>query len=176
MAVVPTAKLGVLEAKIIDPDTGLPIDIDIPVAITHVSSELDQGASLTGLKGNLTLSSASAAEPVYGEGQARPPSLTLTGRLRVDSQKTTSVMNHSQVTVTTTATVIVASNTARLGGVVKNIGSVDIYVGGSSSVTVSNGYRLKPDEELPSNILTGYTSTLYGIVASGTGTAAVLRW
>jgi len=98
-------------------------------------------------------------------------------RLRCDPSKHLDVnigglanLAYAQVSISTSATTIKAANTSRKAITIKNIGSVDVYLG-NGSVTTANGYKLAPGEAL-SDIRT--TAAIYGIVASGSG--SVCYW
>ena len=76
----------------------------------------------------------------------------------------------TQVTITTTASVIVSANSYR-NIYLHNLGGGAIYIGGSN-VTTSNGYKLDNGDKL--SIIIGDVEALYGVAASGTHTLAVL--
>ena len=76
----------------------------------------------------------------------------------------------TQVTVTTTASVIVSANSYR-NIYLHNLGGGAIYLGGSN-VTTSNGYKLDNGDKL--SLIIGDVEALYGVAASGTHTLAVL--
>jgi len=76
----------------------------------------------------------------------------------------------TQVTITSTASVIVSANSYR-NIYLHNLGGGAIYLGGSN-VTTSNGYKLDNGEKL--SLIIGDTEALYGVAASGTHTLAVL--
>jgi len=84
------------------------------------------------------------------------------------------VLNARRVTVTTSATQLdntsirrgtfTQANQASL--LVRNRGSVAVYIGGDATVTTSTGYQLDPGETWIGEIESG--DAVYGIVASGT--------
>ena len=76
----------------------------------------------------------------------------------------------TQVTITTTASVIVSANSYR-NIYLHNLGGGAIYIGGSN-VTTSNGYKLDNGDKL--SLIIGDVEALYGVAASGTHTLAVL--
>ena len=76
----------------------------------------------------------------------------------------------TQVTITTTASVILSANSYK-NIYLHNLGGGAIYLGGSN-VTTSNGYKLDNGDKL--SIIIGDTEALYGVAASGTHTLAVL--
>ena len=77
----------------------------------------------------------------------------------------------SQVSVTTTATLLVAANTMDQTVWIHNSGGA-LYIG-ASNVTTANGYKLDTDDKM--ELLVGDNEALYGIVASGTNTVFVLK-
>ena len=76
----------------------------------------------------------------------------------------------TQVTITTTASVIVSASSYR-NIYLHNLGGGAIYLGGSN-VTTSNGYKLDNGDKL--TLIIGDVEALYGVAASGTHTLAVL--
>ena len=76
----------------------------------------------------------------------------------------------TQVTISSTASVIVSANSYR-NIYLHNLGGGAIYLGGSN-VTTSNGYKLDNGDKL--SLIIGDTEALYGVAASGTHTLAVL--
>ena len=77
----------------------------------------------------------------------------------------------SQVSVTTTATLLVAASTFDQTVWIHNSGGA-LYIG-ASNVTTANGYKLDTDDKM--ELLVGDNEALYGIVASGTNTVFVLK-
>jgi hypothetical protein len=77
----------------------------------------------------------------------------------------------SQVSVGTTATLLVAANFMDQTVWVHNSGGTT-YIGGSN-VTTANGYKLDTDDKM--ELLVGDNEGLYGIVASGTNTVFILK-
>lgn len=76
-----------------------------------------------------------------------------------------------QKTITSTATLIVASNSIRKSILIRNIGAVDIYIG-TSAVTTANGFLLKANESIG---LDRNTAAIYGRTASTSGTVSILE-
>jgi hypothetical protein len=76
----------------------------------------------------------------------------------------------TQVTITTTASIIVSANSYK-NIYLHNLGGGAIYLGGSN-VTTSNGYKLDNGDKL--TLIIGDTEALYGVAANGTHTLAVL--
>lgn len=76
----------------------------------------------------------------------------------------------ANVSVGTTATLIVPSNAKRVSIIVENEGASEVFIGSDSTVTVANGVKLVVDGTLCED--TGgtrvYKGPIYGIVASGT--------
>ena len=79
-------------------------------------------------------------------------------------------MAFNTVTVTTTATEIVAPNTKRLSLIVFNSGDEVVYIGQDNTVTIANGIPLNLDSSLTeeSGGTKMYCGPIYGIVGSGT--------
>ena len=77
----------------------------------------------------------------------------------------------SQVTVTTTATLLVAASTFDQTVWLHNSGGA-LYIG-ASNVTTANGFKLDTDDKM--ELPVGDNEPLYGIVASGTNTVYVLK-
>jgi len=77
----------------------------------------------------------------------------------------------SQVSVGTTATLLVAANIMDQTVWVHNSGGA-LYIGGSN-VTTANGYKLDTGDKI--QLPVGDNEGLYGIVASGTNTVFILK-
>ena len=77
----------------------------------------------------------------------------------------------AQVTVTTTATLLVAANIMDQTVQLHNLGGGAVYIG-NASVTTSNGYKMDNTDKL--QIPLGDNEALYAITASGTHIVAVL--
>jgi hypothetical protein len=77
----------------------------------------------------------------------------------------------AQVSVTTTATVIVPATNFDQTANLHNLGGGAIYLGGSN-VTTANGYKFDNGDKL--TVTVGDREALYAIAASGTHTVAVL--
>lgn len=90
-------------------------------------------------------------------------------------------MGYGNVTVTTSAGVLVAENKRRTALKIYHNGSTTIYVGSDNSVTTSNGYPLPAGAELTLDIDTDkrtneetlYTGDIYAI---GTGSDDIRYW
>jgi hypothetical protein len=77
----------------------------------------------------------------------------------------------AQVTVSTSATLLVAASTFDQTVWLHNSGGA-LYIG-ASNVTTANGYKLDTDDKM--ELPVGDNEGLYGIVASGTNTVFVLK-
>lgn len=77
----------------------------------------------------------------------------------------------AQVTVGTTATLLVAANIMDQTVWLHNLGGGAVYLGGAN-VTTSNGYKMDNTDKM--QVPVGDHEGLYGITASGTNTVAVL--
>jgi hypothetical protein len=89
-------------------------------------------------------------------------------------------MPTSAVSVTTSATQIVAANPIRTGLIIENVGGGTVYLGDDSSVTTSNGIKLAANATRELFFNGGawqfyYRGDLYGIVATGTSDVRVLE-
>lgn len=73
-------------------------------------------------------------------------------------------MNYGNISVTTVATLIKATNASRKSILVRNYGSASLFIGGNNSVTTSNGFEVQANQ----SIYIKDTDEIYGIVASGT--------
>jgi hypothetical protein len=78
----------------------------------------------------------------------------------------------AQVTITTTATLLVAANIMDQTVWLHNLGGGAVYLG-DANVTTSNGYKLDNGDKL--QVPVGDHESLYGIAALGTHTIAVLK-
>ena len=78
----------------------------------------------------------------------------------------------AQVTVTTTATLLVAANIMDQTVWLHNLGSGVVYLG-DANVTTANGYKMDNGDKF--QVPVGDHEGLYGIAASGTHTIAVLK-
>lgn len=78
----------------------------------------------------------------------------------------------AQVTVNSTATVLVAATAFDQSVNLHNSGGGIVYLGGPD-VTTANGYKLDNGDKL--TLMVGDHEALYGITASGTNVVAVLK-
>jgi hypothetical protein len=77
----------------------------------------------------------------------------------------------AQVSVSTTAVIIVAATNFDQTVNLHNLGGGSVYLGGSN-VTTSNGYKFDNGDKL--TVTVGDHEALYAVAASGTHTVAVL--
>jgi hypothetical protein len=78
-------------------------------------------------------------------------------------------MAYGNISVLTTATLIVAGNCARKGLSIVNHGTQDVFIGIDTAITVSNAlplYQYSTRDQM--KISEGYFGPVYGITASGT--------
>lgn len=78
----------------------------------------------------------------------------------------------SKVAPTTTATEVVAAYRSRKQVTLRNVGTVDVYLGVDNTVTTANGFLLAVGETYDD---TNTGSAYWGIVASGSGDLRVLE-
>lgn len=78
----------------------------------------------------------------------------------------------AQITVSTTATVLVAETAFDQTVYLHNSGGGIVYLGGSN-VTTANGYKLDNGDKL--TLMVGDHEALYAVTASGTNVVAVLK-
>ena len=76
-----------------------------------------------------------------------------------------------QITCDTSADQLIALNTSRRTVMIRNIGSVDSYLG-QAAVTTSTGFLLRPGETF---IDEWTTQAWFGVTASGTATFSILE-
>src|SRR5262245_11923816 len=83
-------------------------------------------------------------------------------------------LNAGQLTLSTTAALLVAQNLSRVMLMVTNDdASIKVYAGGTSGVTNTTGAVIKPGTPL---VLDGYTGPLYLLSASATPTATYVEY
>lgn len=85
-----------------------------------------------------------------------------------------SVLAHSQISVGTIATLIVAANASRKGLIIRNNSPRNVFLGGVG-VTIASGYNLEPGAEFQLTDLVT-TAEIYGIVSLSTATVSYLEW
>jgi len=73
--------------------------------------------------------------------------------------------NTGTISITTTATLIIASNTSQIKRMLQNKDVATVYIGSDNSVTTVNGFPIQPGETLN---IGDFNGTIYGIVAAGT--------
>lgn len=85
-----------------------------------------------------------------------------------------SSMTPGQNTLSTTAEVVIAANSARVFAEVTNDdAAIKVYVGFDGTVTSSNGHVLKPGASMS---FEGYTGAIWCIAASGTPLVTFIEW
>lgn len=94
------------------------------------------------------------------EGSTTPVG-TNTNPLRTREQSGASITTETLKTVTTSSSVVISANTARLGAWVRNISDTDIYVSHSGTATTAKPSLVKPDQSL--KIISGYTGDVSAI-------------
>jgi len=83
----------------------------------------------------------------------------------------------ASITITDTATQILAARGERRGLVIHNISTSPIYIGPDNTITISNTIFIGPGEKLAMGSLQeAWVSTLFGIVASGTAEVRFWEW
>jgi hypothetical protein len=118
-------------------------------------------ASMTALKVDLSGTGANTtAVKTDGSAVTQPVSIAAT----VSVKQIAPTMNVGQVSIGTTATQILAANANRMRLLVTNLGTTDVYLGGSG-VTSSTGHLLKGIAGYP--VALRFTGAVYGITASG---------
>ncbi len=75
------------------------------------------------------------------------------------------------VSVSTTATLVVAARTGRSSITIENEGTTPVYIGNSASVTPTTSRVLLPGS-VGASITLNYTGAVYGITASGSQTVS----
>ena len=83
-------------------------------------------------------------------------------------------VNYSNITVSTTPTLIVASNPFRRGLIIDNTSLDIIYIGPDTNITTTNAVRLKESAQFGNGIPDGYKGAIYGIVAANTSDVAIV--
>mgnify|MGYP001591426167 CR=1 FL=1 len=81
--------------------------------------------------------------------------------------------SYNTVTVDTTADEIIPFNAQRSGLVIKNNGSVIVYIVFDASVTTSNGIPIVPQDSFTLMGTTIFKTAVYGITSSA---SADVRW
>ena len=94
------------------------------------------------------------------------------GSITVDGTVTSTItvapsVNESNVSITETATEIVASRAARRGLIIQNADTANTIWIGSSGMTTSSGVEMLPKQIVALNNYTGATASIYGICAAG---------
>lgn len=84
---------------------------------------------------------------------------------------------YNTVTVTNSATLIVAANPSRKGLIITNESNVTVFIGPDSSITSANAPSLPALGNITnSGLESGFRGSIYGIVASGTADVRFWEW
>lgn len=107
--------------------------------LTSIKTDVDnlnlaQGATSSGLKGNLILANVTTSAPTYTTAQSNPLSLTTTGLLRVDGSGVTQPVSLSSTTIT--GTVAVTQSTSPW--VISNSGTFAVQAAQSGTWNITN--------------------------------------
>lgn len=90
------------------------------------------------------------------------------------AQSVAAAFTAGQNALSTSAEVVIASNTARKFASVNNTdGAIAMYIGKDATVTTANGYLLKAGATLDIN---GYSGPVWAIAASGTPILSFIEW
>lgn len=85
-------------------------------------------------------------------------------------------MAYTQVTVTTSPTLIVAANNSRRQLIVDNQGSTNsVYFGPNTSIASNNTVKLLPGANLTSDG-NAFLGSLYGVTSAGSSVVGVWEW
>ena len=85
--------------------------------------------------------------------------------------------SYNTVTVTATATQIIAGDSQRKGLIIHNNSSATVYVGPDASITTANAIPILANNTLiMSGFQEAYRGPLYGIVATGTADVRYFDW
>jgi hypothetical protein len=96
------------------------------------------------------------------------------GRLLVSSGSTkTKTFNESDPSIGTSAVSILAENNNRKQYLIQNVSDTDIYIGFTSSVTTSLGYKLVPDATFGDDV---YLGAIYAITSVASKSLRVIEW
>jgi len=117
---------------------------------------------------------ANTARPTWTDGKIAPLSVDISGALRT-STVTSSSFTTNWVTVDTTSggVLIKAANTSRKSITIRNIGSVDMYIG-NSGVTTATGFLLQAATK-EAYTFDRNTAAVYGITAATSTTACYIE-
>jgi hypothetical protein len=89
--------------------------------------------------------------------------------------------NGQVILVSGTVTQILPSNQFRLNSIVRNVGSITFYVGGTTGILASGtngGLPMNPNDVLndDGSGRRGYLGPIYGFIASGTSNSIASYW
>jgi hypothetical protein len=94
------------------------------------------------------------------------------GHLYVNSSGGTKLLTTAAPT-TTPASVVLAANANRKVAIIRNVGTVDVYLGVSAAVTTANGFLLQRGGEV---LVDDFSDDVwYGITASGTADLRIIE-
>jgi hypothetical protein len=153
----------------VNPSGALTVDATDSTNVGIVGASADNSTNST-TKIPVINAVANAAVPSWTEARQVPLSVDLTGALRTTSALSTSP-TVSQISVSNSATLIKASNTSRRSLMIRNHGTVSVYLGGSG-VTISTGMILNQYDALTFD---KNTAAWYGITSSGTSTVSFVE-
>lgn len=74
--------------------------------------------------------------------------LPVSGSLSISAATASAITTEATINVATSSTSVLASNSSRKGGWVRNISDVDIYVSFSGAATTSKPTRVSPEQSL----------------------------
>ena len=153
----------------VNPSGALTVDASDSTNVGVVGTSSDNSTNST-TKIPVINAVANVAVPTWTETNQVPLSVDLTGALRTTSALSTSP-TISQIGVSNSATLIKASNTSRRSLMIRNHGTVSVYLGGSG-VTISTGMILNQYDALTFD---KNTAAWYGITSSGTSTVSFVE-
>ena len=158
--------------------TGVPLSLDLSSNLRVVFANTSIGASQSGAW-NISNISGTISLPT-GAATSANQSTEITDLAQLHTDLTAppaptawANMNANQVSVGTTATLVVAARTGRGMVTVSQIGTSDIYCGPTSGVTASTG-EIVPGTK-GASYTEAYTGAVYCITASGTDTVSFVE-
>lgn len=162
-----------------DVDTGIyfPATDKLAVALGGIQKFLVENDGITFLVGTF---GAKLTHSNTGNEQYELPNYS--GKIFVG--RSTSSGTYMTVEISTTAELILATNTDRIGGIITNNGdTIDLYIGFNSSVvagtieSANGGIRITPGgSSFNLSQLSGYTGPLWGITSTGSTIVSVVEW
>lgn len=92
------------------------------------------------------------------------------------SASAATALTENQVSVTTSATQIIAANANRRSLIIENSSGSSVFIADTNGVTTSNGFKMASPSAISFNrVDDGYTGAVFGIVASGSATVTYLE-